>query len=140
MCRVDRVERRGMDARGVVLIGGLPGDDPYSLGLAARLRRSGVLVRRATGRAEVLRAVEAREASTAVLWDTPEVDGLSLLRMIRTIDGGLPSVLVTAAPDRRWLERALALRAETVFSPPVDLERMGCVITRLLERRGRPCD
>ncbi|MGB9624168.1 MAG: hypothetical protein ACPMAQ_04840 [Phycisphaerae bacterium] len=107
--------------------------------LLARLGPSGVLVQHAYTAADVVRAVETETVHLALLSDAPRIDGLSVLRMIRTIDGSLPCVLVAAGPDRRWLEQALALRADSVFSPPIDAELMCRLVTRLLrERRGSP--
>jgi len=66
-----------------------------------------------------------------------------VLRMIRRIDSALPCVLITGRPDRRWLERAMALRADSVFSPPVDVEMMSRLLLRLLVERagaGPPSD
>jgi DNA-binding NtrC family response regulator len=107
--------------------------------LLARLGPSGVLVQHAYTAADVVRVVETETVHVALLSDAPRIDGLSVLRMIRTIDGSLPCVLIAAEPDRRWLEQALALRANSVFSPPIDAELMCRLVTRLLrERRGAP--
>jgi DNA-binding NarL/FixJ family response regulator len=109
--------------------------------LLTRLDPAGVAVRQAFTGADVLRLVETRTVHLALVSDAPRIDGLSVLRMIRSIDASLPCVLVASGPDRRWLEQALALRAESVFSPPVDLELMCRLVTRLLrERSGSPGD
>lgn len=109
----------------------------WELELLTRLDPAGVSVRHAYTTADVVRAVEMRAVHLALVSDAPRIDGLSVLRMIRSIDASLPCVLVANGPDRRWLEHALALRADSVFSPPIDLELMCRLVTRLLrERRG----
>lgn len=108
--------------------------------MLTRLNPSGVSVRHAFTTADVFRVVETRTVHLALVSDAPRVDGLSALRMIRSIDALLPCVLVANEPDRRWLERALALRAESVFSPPIDLELMFRLVARLLRERRGPTD
>lgn len=46
--------------------------------------------------------------------------GLGLLRRIRSIDRGLPCVLLAGRVDGRYLRQALALRAFSVLITPVD--------------------
>jgi len=109
----------------------------------ARLDPAGAYIRHAfTGR-EVVHVVETGVVDVALVSDAPRIDGLSVLRMIRRIDSALPCVLITGRPDRRWLERAMALRADSVFSPPVDVEMMSRLLLRLLVERagaGPPSD
>jgi DNA-binding NarL/FixJ family response regulator len=97
---------------------------------------AGVQVRHACTSEQVLRVVETGVVHVALIADAPRLDGLAALRMIRSIDSTLPCVLITVGPDRRWLERALALRADSVFSPPIDLESMCRLVARLLRARG----
>jgi DNA-binding NtrC family response regulator len=125
-------------ARACVLLGHeRTGAASWESELLTRLDPTGVAVRHAFTAADVVRVVETRTIHLALVSDAPRIDGLSVLRMIRSIDTSLPCVLVANEPDRRWLERALALRAESVFSPPIDLELMCRLVTRLLrERRG----
>lgn len=105
--------------------------------LLTRLDPTGVSVQHAFTTMDAVRVVETQAVHLALVADAPRIDGLSVLRMIRSFDASLPCVLVADEPDRRWLERALALRAESVFSPPIDLELMCRLVTRLLrERRG----
>jgi len=120
-----------------VLIGHDAGtEDMWASRLRERLGPVGVEVRDASTSREVLRVIEMGLVHVALLADAPRLDGLAALRMIRSIDSTLPCVLITAGPDRRWLERALALRADSVFSPPIDLELMCRLVTRLLRSRG----
>lgn len=120
-----------------VLIGhGASGDQAWPSRLRAQLGPVGVEVRGASTSGEVLRVIEMGVVQVALLADAPRLDGLAALRMIRSIDSTLPCVLITAEPDRWWLERALALRADSVFSPPINLELMCRLVMRLLRARG----
>lgn len=100
--------------------------------LLARLQPGWAEVSHAFSGTEVVRIVETGLVDLALVADAPRLDGLSVLRMIRSIDARLPCVLVADGPDRRWLEAALALRAESVFSPPVDVDQMCGLLGRLL--------
>ena len=61
-------------------------------------------------------------------------DGLTVLRLIRTIDAGLPCVLVSRQTGRRLLQDALSLAAFSVVRSPVDDRVLADVANRLLER------
>jgi len=100
-------------------------------GLTERLRPRGIEVRRAFDGPQSIRIVETGTIDLAVLSaDLPRMDGLSVLRIIRSIDEALPCVFVAAKPTRRLLEQALALHAFTVLSAPVD----AATVTDLVER------
>ncbi len=116
--------------------GSTKADAAWQAELSVRLSREGTRIEHAVSDADVLRAVETRAAHLALLSDTPRMGGLSVLRMIRGIDRSLPCVLVASGPDRRWLERALALGAKSVFSPPIDLELMCRLVRKLLQARS----
>ena len=85
-------------------------------------RPSGFVVCRAHSGPETIRRVEEGGLAGAVLIeDRPLIDGLSLLRIIRSIDLRLPCWLVTEHATRRTLEAALSLRVVSVMTPPVDV-------------------
>ncbi len=103
-------------------------------GLAAHLRGRGIGVRRAFDGPESIRIVETGAIDLAVLSaDLPRMDGLSVLRIIRSINQSLPCVFVAKCPTRRLLEQALALRAFSVLPAPVDT----AILTELVERMFR---
>ena len=80
---------------------------------------------------DTIRRVEEGGLTAAILVeDQRQIDGLSLLRIIRSFDLTLPCWLVTENATRRTLEVALALRAISVLTHPVDLTEL----TRELER------
>ncbi len=108
---------------------------PWEDGLLAKLQAGVVHVRHAYSGPEVVRVVETETVDLALVADAPRLDGLSVLRMIRSLNGSLPCLLVANGPDRRWLEEALALRAESVFSPPIDVELMWRQVERILQAR-----
>lgn len=65
----------------------------------------------------------------------PQMDGLSVLEIIRSIDTGLPCVVVTTDASKRTLQRALELQAYTVITQPVDLAALRRVMAGLFRRR-----
>jgi len=100
-----------------------------------RLRPTGLVVSRADTGQETFRRVERGGLAAAVLIaDAVGIDGLSILRVIRTIDQGLPCWLVTGDTTRRTLEAALSLGVTSVMSPPVEVERLTLSLKRTLIR------
>lgn len=61
-------------------------------------------------------------------------DALTVLKVIRSINAGLPCVVVAQHMSRRVLEDALALAAFSVVQSPVDDQVLSEVVHRILER------
>jgi len=98
----------------------------------AVLRPSGWLVHRTHTGAETIARVEEGGLSAAVLIaDQAQIDGMSLLRIIRSIDGRLPCWLVVASPTRQVLEQALTLRAMSVISRPAEMDELVVALQKL---------
>lgn len=79
--------------------------------------------------------VESGGLSAVILgghWQRP--DTLTVLRVIRSIDGELPAVLLTAHATRRVMEDALSLAAFSVLESPVDDRLLAEVVHRLLSK------
>ncbi len=97
----------------------------------------GLLACRVHTRLEAVQRVEGGGLSGAVLvTDDRSIDGLSLLRIIRSIDLELPCWLVADDADRRTLQEAFALRVTSVLT-----HRIGAgALTSALRRRlvGEP--
>ncbi|HUU85442.1 MAG TPA: response regulator [Phycisphaerae bacterium] len=90
-----------------------------------------------TGR-EAIGFVEEGGIDAAILsTDLPRMDGLSVLRIIRSIDNAIPCVVVTADASKRILQRALELQAYTVLTKPVDLAALRRVMVGLFRKRLR---
>lgn len=97
------------------------------------LRPTGLRVCRVHTRAETICRVEhGGLAGAVVIADGRQIEGLSLLRTIRSIDRDLPCWLVTDDTRRATLEAALALRVMSVFTHPVRVEDLTLALTRLL--------
>ncbi len=97
------------------------------------LRPSGLRVCRVHTRAEAICRVERGGlAAAVVIGDGRHIDGLSLLRVIRSIDVDLPCWLVTDDPRRATLEAALSLRVMSVFAHPVEVGDLTSALERLL--------
>ncbi len=101
------------------------------------LRPSGFVVCRAHTGADTIRQVEEGGLAGAVLVEDRErIDGLSLLRIIRSIDRHLPCWLVTERANRRTLEVALSLRVVSVMAQPLDLSELTRTLTGFLSDRA----
>jgi len=89
--------------------------------LTARLEPRGVGVFRVRSGEEALRIVRREQIKLAVLdARIQQMDGLGLLRRIRSINSVLPCLLVADEIDARYLKTALELRAYSVIATPVD--------------------
>ena len=64
----------------------------------------------------------------------PRMDGLAVLRIIRSVDANLPCVLVAPAAPKRLLEQALGLDAYSVLTTPVDTTIMRSVVARIFHK------
>lgn len=65
----------------------------------------------------------------------PEVDGIQLLRAIRTRDPDVPVVLITGAPDVATAMQAVRLGALVYLTKPVDLDEMRSIVARAVRLR-----
>lgn len=103
-------------------------------GLDEAFRPCGLTLFRATTRAAALNTVEKGGLAAAILIDDrPRVDGLTLLRLIRSIDMILPCWLVTAKATRRTLEAALNLSVCGVMETPTDVIEFTRTLVRYLD-------
>ncbi len=103
-------------------------------GLDEALRPCGLTLFRANTRAAALDTVEKGGLAAAILIDDrPRVDGLTLLRLIRSIDLILPCWLVTAKATRRTLEAALNLSVCGVVETPTDVMEFTRTLARYLD-------
>jgi len=104
--------------------------------LTAFLRRHLVQVQRAyTGR-QAVEVVDGGGVDVVVLGgDRPPMEGLSVLRIIRSIRADLPCVMVLAEVSTRSLQQALELGAYSVVRQPVDVLALQRVMARLFRRR-----
>jgi len=74
---------------------------------------------------DVVKRVELGGLSAALLVTEQAVaEGLSLLRIIRSIDRHLPCWFITPIASRQILEAALALRVTSVMTYPVEVNEL----------------
>ncbi len=113
-----------------------PDRSGWITGITDYLAPHSVGVRRVfTGR-EAIDFVERGGIDVAVLsTELPAMDGLNVLRIIRSIDDRLPCVMVTGDASKRTLQRALELQAYSVLTQPVDL----LALTRVMAGLFRKC-
>ena len=99
--------------------------------MVSTLALSGVALTRPHTGPDTIRRVELGGLMVAVLVaDTGAIDGLSILRIIRSIDGALPCWLVTQDTTRRALQEALSLRATRIITQPCE----GVELARALQK------
>ncbi|MCP4250507.1 MAG: response regulator [bacterium] len=104
-------------------------------GLTTYLEPHAIRVRRVYTGPDTISLIEAGQVDAAVLSiDMPRLDGLGILRTIRSIDDRLPCVMVTGDASSRTLRRALDLGAYSVVTRPVDLQAMTRVMAGLFRR------
>ncbi len=84
------------------------------------------------------RAIEwvSRVRPRVVVLDQPSLTemGWSLLRQIHRIDASAACLMVVSRAEPDLLNKALQLSAYSVFELPVDVELMGQMVSRLLQR------
>jgi two-component system, NtrC family, response regulator AtoC len=94
------------------------------------------VVSAATGR-EALARMEERPAD-AVLLDLglPDADGMGVLREMRARWPRVPIIMVTAGADAESAVQAIRLGAYDYVTKPVDVERIGVLVPRAIERNS----
>ena len=98
-------------------------------------RRIG-LARAGTG-SEAMHAIRSGRVDLAVLaLDRFGFEDLNLLRLIRSLQMETPCVLVADDANRAALQSALALKALSVFRPPIQPPMMAEFLIRILDRRA----
>ena len=118
----------------MLLAYGRYGDEAEYLRRADELFRSSGLVacRVHTGPDTIRRVERGGLAAAVVCGDRGQIDGLSLLRIIRSIDEELPCWLVIRDATRQTLEAALALRVTSVLTHPVEVGELILALRRVL--------
>ena len=113
-------------------------DDPALLaGLALNLRRAGYRVRTAADGTAALAALES-EAPDLVLLDLmlPGVDGLEILRRIRSGDAALPVVVLTALGEEDDKVRGLDVGANDYVTKPFSITELLARVRASLRARA----
>ncbi|MBI1826493.1 MAG: hypothetical protein HY287_08180 [Planctomycetes bacterium] len=109
--------------------------------LDAHFRPVGLEVCRTRSGSDAIDRIEQGGLAGAVLVaDDHEIQGLSLVRIIRSIDAVLPCWLVTDAASRATLEAALALRVASVITRPSGPEDIRLPVDRVLHRPLGPIE
>jgi EAL domain-containing protein (putative c-di-GMP-specific phosphodiesterase class I) len=109
-------------------------DEPLMQKLMARLLRSrGYEVFVAGGDNETA-AVIARGGYDLVITDLhmPQLNGVSVLRLVRDKDPDLPVILVTAAPTTETAISAVKLRATAYLTKPIDANKLADEVQQAL--------
>jgi len=94
---------------------------------------TGLVVCPAHSGPETIRRIEEGGLSAAVIVeDQRSIDGLSLLRIIRSIDRVLPCWLLTGDTRRNTLETALALQVTSILTSSIGPGELAATLSRSL--------
>jgi CheY-like chemotaxis protein len=120
--------------RRILFAFGEQGLGPRWLGdVGAAFEPTGLVVCPARTGPDTIRCVEEGGLSAAVVVeDQRSIDGLSLLRIIRSIDNALPCWLLTQDVRRTTLEAALALRVTSVLTSTIEPGQLAATLFRRL--------
>lgn len=105
----------------------------------SRLRGAGLWLHRFSSSRGAIERVELGGLAGAVLFaGAGDAEGLTLLRIIRSIDQRLPCWVVTPASSRRVWQAAFDLRVTGVMTRPVEPAEFSFTLTRALGGVGSP--
>lgn len=108
-----------------------PAEDTWQ-GWSAWADGRGLRLHRAYTSRDVIRTVESQALLLALLdVALPGMSGLSLVRIIRSIEPSVNCVLVSDRPTRRLMQQALDLGAFSVLPAPVGIDRFADLLGRL---------
>jgi len=101
------------------------------------LRPAAISIFRVHTRRDAIHRVECGGLGAAILLaDDREIDGLSVLRTIRSIDAVLPCWLLMKNVTRQILETALSLKATSVMQYPSEAAHLTIAVRRTLIQNG----
>lgn len=121
--------------RRILLAFGEQGIGPRWLGgIDAAFEPNGLIVCPTHSGPETIRRIEEGGLSAAVVVeDQRTIDGLSLLRIIRSIDRVLPCWLLTEDTRRTTLETALALQVTSILTSSICPDDLAATLWRRLQ-------
>src|SRR5262245_4348605 len=121
--------------RRILLAFGEQGIGPRWLGgIDAAFEPNGMIVCSAHSGPETIRRIEEGGLSAAVvIEDQRAIDGLSLLRIIRSIDRVLPCWLLTEDTRRTTLETALALQVTSILTSTIGPSELAATLCHRLQ-------
>lgn len=101
--------------------------------LGDELRPVGVVLTHTHSGPDTICRIEHGGLSGAILvGDQRGIDGLSILRIIRSIDVDLPCWLVAERTTPRTLQTALSLGARSVITYPVEVRELTLALSKVL--------
>jgi DNA-binding response OmpR family regulator len=108
-----------------------PAEDTWQ-GWSAWAHRRGIRLHWAYTNRDVIHTVESQALLLALLdVALPGMSGLSLVRIIRSIEPIVSCVVVSDRPTRRLMQQALDLGAFSVLPAPVGIDRFADLLGRL---------
>lgn len=111
-------------------------DDRFRLSLANLLRSYGMLTSVYHSAYQYLAADTGSVDGLVADLQMPGMDGIELLKAVRTSGRPIPVFLLTAFPEEAVQRRAQAAGASCFFSKPVDAEKLLVCIQSFIGDRG----
>jgi serine/threonine-protein kinase len=113
-------------------------EDALRRALGRQLRNKGhVVVEASTGKQAITMLDEVAVDVIVCDINMPEMDGMTLLRLVRERDQDLPVVLLTGSPDVSTAVKAVGYGAFEYLTKPDDLHRLpDCVARAIAQRRA----
>ena len=134
--RTDRTGEKKDSARLLIV-----DDDPGSRAVLAEvLSRRGYQVQEAPDGFWVSRALHAGAFSFDLVvldWKMPGLDGLAVLRLLRSFAPETLVILISIAPDEQLRLEAMSLGAFEVLRKPMNFEALASLLERALQQMGR---
>jgi len=111
-------------------------EDALRRALGRQLRNRGyAVVEASTGKQAIAMLDEALVDVVVCDINMPEMDGMTLLKLIRERDAELPVVLLTGSPDVATAVKAVGYGAFEYLTKPDDLSRLGDSVARAVTQR-----
>jgi two-component system NtrC family response regulator len=105
--------------------------------LAEVLSRRGYQIQEAADGFWVARALQAGAFSFDVVvldWKMPGLDGLAVLRLLRSFAPETLVLLISMAPDEQLRREAMSLGAIEVLRKPINFDALACLLERVLQQ------
>lgn len=115
-------------------------DELFRKSLRRALRREGYNVTEATSTEDAIPQIELHKFDLVITdWKLPVSDGFDVLRAVRDLRPGTPSILLSGYLGPREIAEAALLGADSVLAKPVSAEALrSAVLAALFHRRTPP--
>lgn len=106
--------------------------------LDRRMSKRGLAVTTAPSGGEAIKALRGAEFDVAVVdLKMQDMDGIEVMKVLRTMDPGLSVIILTGHGSERDKETCLELGAFAYLEKPVDIDRLSQVMQEAYDAIGR---